>query len=190
MVPKTVRLEQLASILRHSYGVTRQACYAGRGFRVVPSAGALFPLEIFVLARRVHNLAAGLYHYNPPKHHLRYLRNGDYTDEISRCLTEPIIARQASLLVFITALFERTTYKYGDRGYRFVFLEAGHVAQNINIMSSALRLGSLNVGGFFDREVDQFLRLNGISHSTIYMTAIGSKLGHSSKERAMFQMRG
>lgn len=88
---------------------------------------------------------------------------------------EPILG--SSLLVFITAMFERSIFKYGDRGYRFVLLEAGHAAQNLNLVSNALGLGSLNIGGFFDREMDDFLGLDGITHSTIYMVAIGKKNG-------------
>ncbi|HEV8327540.1 MAG TPA: SagB/ThcOx family dehydrogenase [Nitrospiraceae bacterium] len=190
MIPRMVRLKQLATILHHSYGVTRRAGYGDRGLRATPSAGALFPLELFVHARCVHDLAPGLYHYNPTKHHLRHVRKGDCTEEIGNCFTEPAIPRQASLIVFVTALFERTTFKYGDRGYRFVFLEAGHVVQNINIVCSALRLGSLNVGGFFDREIDKFLRLNGLNHSIIYIVVIGSKSKVSSKEPRILGIGG
>jgi SagB-type dehydrogenase family enzyme len=85
------------------------------------------------------------------------------------------VGRNASLIIFITAIFERSVFKYGDRGYRFIFLEAGHVAQNINLVSNALGLGSVNIGGFFDREIDDFLDLDGVTHSTIYMIAIGKK---------------
>jgi SagB-type dehydrogenase family enzyme len=73
----------------------------------------------------------------------------------------------------VTALFGRSTFKYGPRGYRFVLLEAGHVAQNINLTASALKLGSLNLGGFIDRETDAFLHLDGVSHSTVYSIAVG-----------------
>ena len=85
------------------------------------------------------------------------------------------IPRAASLTIFITPLFERSVFKYGERGYRFVLLEAGHVAQNLNLVATALGFGCLNIGGFFDREIDQFLALDGIAHSTIYMMAIGKK---------------
>jgi SagB-type dehydrogenase family enzyme len=85
------------------------------------------------------------------------------------------IPQAASLTIFITALFERTVFKYGERGYRFILLEAGHVAQNINLVAAALGLGCLNIGGFFDREIDDFLSLDGITHSTIYMIAIGKR---------------
>ena len=141
---------------------------------MVPSAGALYPLELFVQVRRVHKLRLGLYHYNPQRHQLRRVREGDYTNDISYCLVQKAIPKNASFLILITALFERTTFKYGDRGYRFVLLEAGHVAQNINIACSGFKLGSLNIGGFLDREFDKFLQLDGITHSHIYMVAVGT----------------
>lgn len=81
------------------------------------------------------------------------------------------------MIVFITAIFERSVFKYGDRGYRFIFLEAGHVAQNMNLVCAALGLGCVNIGGFFDREIDDLLDLDGITHSTLYMLALGRKTG-------------
>ena len=116
---------------------------------------------------------AGVYHYNPSKNNLRLLREGDATKEISRSMVQSEIGRSASLILFITAIFERSIFKYDDRGYRYILLEAGHVAQNINLVSTALGLGSVNIGGFFDREIDDFLDLDGVTHSTIYMIAIG-----------------
>jgi SagB-type dehydrogenase family enzyme len=106
---------------------------------------------------------------------LRLLREGDETRTISQAVVQPDIARGAAMIVFITAFFERTIFKYGDRGYRFILLEAGHVAQNLNLVSNALGLGSLNIGGFFDREIDDFLNLDGVTQSSIYMIAIGKK---------------
>ena len=99
-------------------------------------------------------------------------------------MVQPDIAYGASLIVFITSIFERSIFKYGDRGYRFILLEAGHVAQNINLVSNALGLGSVNIGGYFDREIDDLLGLDGVAHSTIYMIAIGSRKepGHGAPE--------
>jgi SagB-type dehydrogenase family enzyme len=79
------------------------------------------------------------------------------------------------MVIFITSVFERSVFKYGDRGYRFIFLEAGHVAQNINLVAYGLGLASVNIGGFLDRRVDDFLGLDGLTHSTIYMIAIGEE---------------
>jgi SagB-type dehydrogenase family enzyme len=172
-------LPTVATLLHHAYGVSRDREDIGylRSLRVVPSAGALYPLEIFFHSARIEGLKTGLYHYNPSKHHLRLLREGDETRTISQAVVQPDITRGSALIMFITAVFERSVFKYKDRGYRFVLLEAGHVAQNLNLVSNALGLGALNIGGFFDREIDDFLDLDGVTQSTIYMMAIGRKSG-------------
>lgn len=170
-----VALEDVATMLHYAYGETRDNTNTAfpRPFRVVPSAGALYPLELFLYSARGQSLRPGLYHYNPSKHHLRLLRQGDSTTQLAGCFVQPAIVRGAALMIFITALFERTTFKYGDRGYRFTLLEAGHVAQNLNLVANALGLGSVNIGGYYDREVDDFLGFDGVTHSTVYAVAIG-----------------
>jgi len=175
MVPSPIELKHLAALLYYGYGPSRRKAQIDmpRSLRIVPSAGALYPLEIFVQIRDVSQVPAGLYHYNPLKHHLRLLRNGSNTEPLERCFFPGTVPAHASLIVFVTALFGRSTFKYGPRGYRFVLLEAGHVAQNINLTASALKLGSLNLGGFIDRETDAFLHLDGVSHSTVYSIAVG-----------------
>lgn len=184
--PSPIDLKQVGTLFRLSYGITRsnEGTNYPRPFRVVPSGGALYPLEIFFHSTCVQGEPPGLYHYNPSKDYLRRVQDGDMTDSISERMVNPQIGRNASLLIFITAMFERTVFKYGDRGYRFTFLEAGHVAQNINLVATALGFGSVNIGGFFDREVDEFLDLDGITHSTIYMIAIGGNADPSGAKSA------
>jgi SagB-type dehydrogenase family enzyme len=178
---ETLTLEQAAALLYHAYGITRDNKETSfpRPFRVVPSGGALYPLEIFFHSSRIEGLQPGLFHYNPTRNHLRLLREGDASETLSHLLVQPEVSLGASLIVFLTAVFERSIFKYGDRGYRFIFLEAGHVAQNLNLVGNALGLGCLNIGGYFDREVDDFLGLDGLTHSTIYLLAIGKPIGMS-----------
>lgn len=104
------------------------------------------------------------------------MKPGDATQRLSEYLAQTNIAFETSAIFFITALFDCSIFKYGDRGYRFVLLEAGHVAQNINLVATALELGCGNVGGFFDRQIDDWLGLDGVTHSTLYLVGIGKKL--------------
>ena len=174
--PSSLTLKQVGTLLRQAYGITRENKGNGpRSFRVVPSGGAMYPLEIFFHSPHIKGLRAGLYHYNPVENQLRLLREGDETEKIAKAMVQTEVARGASLIVFITAFFERSVFKYKDRGYRFVLLEAGHVAQNVNLTATALGLGCVNIGGFFDREIDAFLGLDGVTHSTVYMIAIGKQ---------------
>lgn len=171
-------LPEIGTILHYAYGVTRSNLETPfpRPFRTVPSGGALYPLELFFHTTCVEGLTPGVYHYNPTRNDLRLVREGDATDVIAGALVQRDIAIHSSLMLFITAMFERSTFKYGDRGYRFTLLEAGHVAQNVNLVANGLGLGCVNLGGFLDRRVDDFLDLDGLTHSTIYLIAIGREV--------------
>ena len=179
--PVALPLAHLSSILYAGYGVTRSNDTTDflRPFRTAPSGGALYPLEIYLTGKHVDGLKAGLYHFSPPQHRLHQLRTGDLAPELSQGLVEfqSGLAFDASVILMITALFERSTFKYGARGYRFAMMEAGHVAQNINLAATALGLGCFNLGGFYDRTVDEFLGIDGLHQSTIYMIALGGEEG-------------
>lgn len=177
-IPGTIDLQQLSTILYFGYGVSREKDKAKtfRSLRFVPSGGSLYPLEIFFYAGGISNLKPGLYHYNPIGHHLRLIKEGDATTEISSAMVQEAIIENANFILFISAVFERSIFKYGNRGYRFIFLEAGHFAQNINLISQEFGLGCLNIGGYFDRQIDDLLDLDGLTQSTIYMCAIGKSI--------------
>jgi SagB-type dehydrogenase family enzyme len=108
---------------------------------------------------------------------LRRLQEGNLSRQIADGLVgfQSNLAFDTSLILFLTAVFERSTFKYGARGYRFVLLEAGHVAQNINLVATALGMGCVNLGGYYDRRIDDLLNLDGVTHSTVYMIALGEK---------------
>lgn len=185
MRPGSLSIGQLTAILHYGYGVTRNLNNTSMpgGLRVTPSAGALYPLEIFIYVSKVKRLAGGLYHYNPVKHHLRRLRDGVKSKELDGCFIPETVPKHCSVLIFVTALFARSTFKYGNRGYRFVCMEAGHVAQNMSLVCSAFKLGCLNIGGFYDRKIDSFLGLDGIAHSTLYLLAVGSQRQKPANQR-------
>ena len=165
--------EQLTTLLFYSYGETRSIEGAGaRSFRVVPSAGALYPLEIYFHSSHIEGWPSGLYHYTPSQNKVQMLREGDHSQQLCQAMVDPKMLNSA-IQFFITGLFERSVFKYRERGYRFVLLEAGHLAQNLNLVATALGFGIVNIGGFFDRDVDAFLGLDGLGHSTIYMQVMG-----------------
>jgi SagB-type dehydrogenase family enzyme len=173
-----IGIADLASLLHFGYGVSsvNEGTQYVRSFRAAPSGGALYPLEIYFHAALVGDLPAGVFHYNPSRNSLRLIREGDLVSSVASCLIQPEVAEGASVLFFLTALFQRSTFKYGERAYRFTLLEAGHVAQNINLAAAGLGLGTLNLGGYFDHDVDELLGLNGLTHSTIYLVAVGGVL--------------
>ncbi|MCG8476332.1 MAG: SagB/ThcOx family dehydrogenase [Cytophagales bacterium] len=178
IAPVKLSLEQLRTILFCGYGVTREnkdSEYIHRPFRTVPSGGALYPLELYFYSNeKVEGLKAGLYHYSPVENSVQLIREGNFDNEIAETLVgfQTNLAYDTSLLIFITAVFNRSTFKYKEKGYRFALFEAGHAAQNINLAATALELGVINIGGYHDRLVDRFLKIDGLNHSTIYMNGI------------------
>lgn len=172
-----IALDALTALLEAGYGVTRVLSPEGErpalSLRAVPSGGALYPLELYAGVVRVDELEPGLYHFDPLWPGLEVLRSGLAADELATLSTYPEIASSCSVLVFIAAIFGRTRFKYGLRGYRFALLEAGHVAQNITLAAASLGLAAVPLGAFYDRRADAFLGLDGVNESTLYAIALG-----------------
>jgi SagB-type dehydrogenase family enzyme len=165
-------LTMLSTLLATGYGIT-EAGFGGLELRTVPSGGGLFPLEIYVAAVRVTDLAAGIYHYDPLAHQLEQI---EQIDEIGRTLAEATYAPtrlDPAAALFISAMFWRSRFKYGLRAYRFTLFEAGHVAQNVLLAAAALRLAALPLGSFYDRLIDDLLGLDGVNESVLYPILAG-----------------
>ena len=142
--------------------------------RAVPSGGALYPLELYVAAFRIEGLEPGLYHFDPLAPALAVVHDSLAADDVSSLSTYPEIVAGSAAVMFIAAVFGRTRFKYGVRGYRFALLEAGHVAQNVLLAATAFGLGAVPLGGYYDRLTDEFLGLDGVNESTLYTVAVGS----------------
>jgi SagB-type dehydrogenase family enzyme len=146
--PGPVTLEEISQILWAAQGITDPA-----GYRTAPSAGALYPLEISLIAGNVESLPAGIYRYDPRANALDAGAAGDRRAAIAEAaLSQRWIADAAAILV-LAAVEERATVKYGRRGVRYVHIEIGHVAQNVYLQAAALGLGTTIVGAFDDDEV-------------------------------------
>jgi len=129
------------------------------GLRAAPSAGALYPMEIYVLAGNVEGLAKGVYKFIPKNHSLKKIMGGDKRSALSdAALKQAPIERGAAVLV-LAGVYERTSYKYGDRAERYVHIEAGSIAENVSLQGVALGLGTVLIGAFKDDEVKSVLQL-------------------------------
>lgn len=171
-------LKELSILLKYGYGITFESSAPEKpNLRAIPSAGALYPLDLYFYVAHVKGLQKGLYYYNTVHHHLSLLKPGNFRSEIEAINANPRIVEGASVIFFITAFFERSTFKYDNRGYRFSLIEAGHLAQNLNLIATDLGLGVLNIGGFYDRRADDFLSIDGLRQSTLYMTNVGGLAG-------------
>ena len=169
-----ISLQDLSSLLTGGYGATsRPSAVAGRRFRTVPSGGALYPLELYVHVRSVTGVEPGLYHFHATAGLLQRLRPLP-AEELAGVFVQPDLIESAAAVILMSAVFHRTTFKYGERGYRFALIEAGHVAQNIDLIAGALHLPAANLGGFFDRELEALIDVDGVEQSIVYAVAVGS----------------
>lgn len=167
----------LATLLRAAYGIGEQFLYGEGEFlqRPVPSGGGLYPLEIYLLAQRVAGVEPGLYHYAPLAHALERINAAPppppaFVSDLF--LGQPYVAAAPAVLL-LAAMVERTMGKYGDRGYRYILFEAGHVAQNIALTAAGLGLGSLSLGGFFDTVMADLFDLDIEKEVPLYGLALG-----------------
>lgn len=178
--PDPVSLRGLSTLLNAAYGVTQEleTEFGPRHVRSVPSGGALYPLEVYPVVRNVAGLAQGLYHYDPLRAGLEVLHEGPTEDRLGELMIPlpgiPDVAATCGLIVFAAGIFWRTRFKYGQRGYRWTLIEAGHIGQNVVLASEGLGLSALPYGGFWDRKVDDFLGLDGVNESVVYSLAVGS----------------
>jgi SagB-type dehydrogenase family enzyme len=173
---QTISLETLSTILKCAYGIVRTTQLPGSGdqyFRTVPSAGGLFPLEVYGLMRAVEGIADGIYHYNLRGHSLELLRAGSWFEEVDQAVISAPFIINANLIFFLSAVFKRSQKKYGPRGYRYILLEAGHVAQNICMAATEQKLNSLCMGGYIDSKLNRFLGLDSAAEAVVYAVAVG-----------------
>jgi SagB-type dehydrogenase family enzyme len=172
-----IALDALAALLQAGYGVTgvlpAQGDRPAVPLRAVPSGGALYPLELYAAVLQDGGLAMGLYHVDPLSPGLEVIRSGLGAEELAALSSYPDTVSSCAVLVLVAAIFGRTRFKYGLRGYRFALLEAGHVAQNLILAATALGIASVPLGAFYDRRVDAFLGLDGVNESTLYAIALG-----------------
>ena len=167
---KPLTLNQLSQLLWAAQGLTELKW----GFRASPSAGATYPLEIYVVVAEngVEGLEPGIYHYDPYTHTIRLTRKGDFVDELyEACLRQPWV-KEAPVNIVIVAEYERTTRVYGERGIRYVHMEVGHVGQNIYLEATALGLGTVAIGAFYDNQVREILGLPPNYHP-LYVMPVG-----------------
>jgi SagB-type dehydrogenase family enzyme len=145
-----------------------------RGFRTAPSAGGLYPLELYIVVGDVEGLAAGVYRYQPDGHQLVKTGDGDKRAELAEAALEQDWVEAAAVDFVFTAVYERTTGKYGERGIRYVHMEVGHAAQNLCLQATALGLGAVTIGAFYDDQISRLLNLPA-DEEPLYVIPVGRK---------------
>lgn len=163
-------LAEVSQLLWAAQGITEKS----KGLRTAPSAGALYPLETYLVAGNVTGLPAGIYKYQPKEHGLIKLADGDKRAELRKAAHGQDSVSEAAVVIALSAVYERITKRYGDRGVRYTDMEAGHVGENVSLQAVALGLGTVMVGAFDDDAVKQVLGLPK-DEKPLYLFPVGKK---------------
>ena len=168
---KALSLQALSCLLWASTGIERQE--HGHSFRTAPSAGALYPIETYLVVNDVEHLKPGVYHYGIGRHVLEILKQGTFAQDIAQAALDQGMCARAPVVFVWSALFERSKWKYEQRAYRYVYLDAGHIAENLALAAVALGLGSCQIAALYDDEANAIIGVDGTAESVIYMSVVG-----------------
>ena len=166
---ENLTLDELSQLLWAAQGIT-----APWGGRTAPSAGALYPLELYVVVGTVEGLESGVYRYRPQEHELEKVKDGDARAALADAALGQEFITDAAITIVFTAVYERTTAKYRERGIRYVYMEAGHAAQNVYLQAVALDLGTVTIGAFFDSDVKTVVGIQE-HENPVYIMPVGRK---------------
>ncbi len=162
-------LQEVSQLLWAAQGITDP-----EGLRTAPSAGALYPLEVYVLVGDVQSLPPGVYRYEPDGHQLVKTMDGDKRAGLANAALGQGCVKEGAVAFVFTGVYERTTGKYGDRGIRYVHIEVGHAAQNLCLQATVMGLGAVTVGAFYDEQVTKLLDLPE-KEQPLYIIPVGRK---------------
>ena len=166
-----LNLDDLGFLLWASTGIQRVE--QGYEFRTAPSAGALYPIETYIAAKNIENVDGGIYHYNIKNHLIEEIKTGNFGNALAHAALDQKMCATASAVFIWTAIFERSKWKYKQRAYRYIYLDAGHIAENLALAAASINCGSCQVGAFFDDEINSIVGVDGAEESTICLGVIG-----------------
>jgi len=170
-----LNLKELANLLWATQGVTVKA--PAPWFRTAPSAGALHPIDTYLIVNQTRGLASGIYRLKVEDFTLELKKTGDFSARIAEAALDQDIARNAAVVFVWVAVIQRSRQKYRQRAYRYIYLDSGHLAQNLYLAATAMDLGCCAIAAFFDEEVNQIVGVDGTEETTVYLATIGKKGG-------------
>lgn len=166
---KIVTINDISKLLMFTCGISDKKQH----FRLSPSAGAKYPLETYLVVFKAKKLSPGLYYYDYLNHSLVLLKKGQFNNKICHFFSSQEMVKTAGLSIIITAICDKTMLKYKDRGMRYIFLDAGHLGQNLYLVATALGLKPVSIGGFLDSAICSFLHINEKHEIPVYGFVIG-----------------
>jgi len=168
---EAISLEALSRLVFAAQGATARA--GGVILRTAPSAGALYPVELYLVVNQVEGVEPGAYHYNIRGEELSLVHEGRLGLPLAEAaLGQGMCARASTVFVF-TAIADRCKWKYAQRAYRYIYLDAGHIGENIYLAAQDLGIGCCAIGAFFDDKVNDILKVDGKQETAIYLVAAG-----------------
>jgi SagB-type dehydrogenase family enzyme len=151
-------IQEVSQLLWAAYGVSDSVSWNGYGLRTAPSAGALYPMEVYLVAGNVSGLPAGVYKYRPKGNYLVQERSGDVRKELCDASWKQEMIELAPASIVYSAVFSRNTDKYGDRGReRYVCMDLGHSGENVYLQATAMGIGTCAIGAFTDEDVSKIM---------------------------------
>lgn len=176
--PGPITVAELSQLLWAAQGLTGREKGDLR-LRTVPSAGGLHPFDLYVVVNRVEGMEPGLYHYLVPDHTLEFLRAGMLGADLARAALDQQMMERAAVNIALAAVVARSVWRYHERAWRYMYLDAGHIMQNLALAATAMGLGLCPIGAFYDREVDDFFGLDSGEadagrETVMYMGSIGA----------------
>ncbi|MGD1839190.1 MAG: SagB/ThcOx family dehydrogenase [Nitrososphaeraceae archaeon] len=182
---RPMELEELSTLLYHSFGISAEMRITNfnnrtisKNLMTIPSGGGLYPLELYMGIINVNNIDTGLYHYNYRNHRLDRILVKEFPNSFFSCFPihpDGINMDRIGAVFIIVGVFLRSKIKYGNRSYRYILQESGHLSQNICTTSTALNMGSIPISAFFDDELNTFLNIDGVEEAAIYTVLVGHK---------------
>ena len=169
-------IDALSALLWASQGITAAA--RDFHFRTAPSAGGLYPIETYLLVRSVEGLEQGFYHFRPLAFDLEFIKRGAFGQSLAEAALGQSMVADAQVVFIWTAVVTRSKWKYRQRAYRYIYLDAGHIAQNLYLAGTAASLGVCGIGAFFDDHVNALIGVDGVEETVLYMASVGV-LSHS-----------
>ena len=168
---QSITFSELSQMVWATQGVTSRAW--GFDFMATPSAGALYPIETYIVVNRVEEISPGIYHYNVKEAKLSLLKEGHFGSDLCHAGLDQEMLEEAACVFIWTAIVQRSKWKYRERAYRYIYMDVGHIGQNLYLAATALNLGCCTVGAFFDEEVDRLIGLDGKGEISVYLGAVG-----------------
>lgn len=168
---RSLEKRHLSVLLWAMQGIT--ARYGEYYLRTAPSAGALYPVETYIFSRYIEGIEPGIYHFRPQVFDLELLKKGNYARELTDAALGQNMVISAQMTMVWSAMVERSRWKYRQRAYRYIYLDAGHIAQNLYLAAEGLGLGACAIGALFDDRVNSILGVDGIKETVIYMATVG-----------------